>query len=423
MAAALFFKKRRLMLVLPRQFGGKTELGVRLAHDMMGQQMASTGMFIAKDHKSAKRATREKHLRIFEKEKFQVNTENIIKKADPRTIMNIVSVDKDPDRIRGGTNHFVHWSEAAFAKFEHGETHQDVFGKIIDPTTKLNRAYTFIETTLNGKNGFHDMWENADSFGFARLLISLSQMYEMGLVTKDDFETTMRETHPLVFRQEYECEFITFQGRAYDEFEELAHVAEVDPPQKWQQVLMSVDWGFDPSATCVLFGYVRDKVLYVFDEIYEKRMLPDANFDRIDGVMKRWSIDQVAGVADHEEDRIVELNLRGIPVGKADKANVMGNRMEIKEMLWKNRIVIDPRCRFLIRDLETATWQANRKGESDLDYSQCTYGHFDAEAALRYLVRELGKFEIDEPEFNPHTTTDQTSARAWALSRQRDGEL
>ncbi len=297
-----------------------------------------------------------------------------------------------------------------------------MFDKVVNPTTRLKRAYTLLETTLNGKNGFYDLWNNADQFGFKRLLISFSQMLEMGLVSMEEYQETKEQTHPLVWRQEYECEFITFQGRAYDEFDELAHVADVDPPQAWQQVLMAIDWGFDPSATCVLFGYVRDKVLYVFDEIYEKRMLPEANHERIKGVMTRWSIDQVAGVADHEEDRIVELNLRGIPVGKADKANVMGNRMEIKEMLWKDRIIIDPRCRFLIRDLQTATWQANKKGESDLDYSQCTYGHFDAEAALRYLVRELGNFEVEEPEFNPHVATDQASARMWQTARRREDE-
>ncbi len=131
----------------------------------------------------------------------------------------------------------------------------------------------------------------------------------------------------------------------------------------------------------------------------------------------------MAAVADHEEDRIEELTLRGIPVGKANKTNVMGCRIEIKERLWKGKIVIDPRCKFLIRDLLTATWKSNNKGESDLDYSQCTYGHFDAEAALRYMVRELGNFETEEPDFNPHVATDQSSARAWSLQRQREGEL
>lgn len=54
----------------------------------------------------------------------------------------------------------------------------------------------------------------------------------------------------------------------------------------------------------------------------------------------------------------------------------------------------------LIRDLQTAVWDGKKEGE--LDYDQCTYGHFDAEAALRYLVRELGKAERQAPLLNPH---------------------
>src|SRR3954470_7753912 len=109
MAASLLFRHRRLMLVLPRQWGGKTELGVRLGHDLMEQKQPHTGLFLAKDQKSGKRATREKFLRVFGTEKYAVNTEVIRKRSDPRSVINIASVDKDPDRLRGGTNDWVHW--------------------------------------------------------------------------------------------------------------------------------------------------------------------------------------------------------------------------------------------------------------------------------------------------------------------------
>ncbi len=411
------------MLVLPRQYGGKTELGVRLGHDLMLQARPSTSMFLAKDFKSGKRATREKHLRVFGTDSFSVNSDRIVKKSDPRTVMNIASVDKDPDRLRGGTNYYIHWSEVAFAKLDHGETIQDVYGKVIDPTARLFDAYTLLETTLNGKNGFHDLWESADDLGFARLLVSFSQMLEMGLIPAEEYEQVRSKTLPLIFRQEYECEFVTFQGRAYEEFDENVHVQEIPGPEEWQTVIMSIDWGYDPSATCVLFGYVKDEILYIFDEIHEKRQLLEHTFQSIQSVRERWRIEKLAAVADHEEDRIAELELRGIPCGKASKSNVMGCRIEIKENLWKNKIVIDPRCKFLIRDLTTATWKTNKKGESDLDYSQCTYAHFDAEAALRYMMRELSNVEDEEPEENPHIATDQLSARAWHLSRQREDEI
>lgn len=416
LAASLFFKHRRLMLILPRQ-EGKTELGVRLLHDCIGQRAASNSLFLAKDTKSGRRATREKFLRNFEPDLFSINSDRIYKKSDPRAVINIAAVDKDPDRLRGGTYDCIHWSEVAFSKLDHGETIAGLFDKVINPTTKERDAYCFLETTTNGKNGFFDLWQDAEKYGFHRFIISYTKMLELGLVDQETYDRVKSRTHPLVFRQEYECEFVTFQGRTYDEFDEDVHVdPDCPPPEDWQRVISSCDWGWNPSATCVLFGYVRDEVIYVFDEIYEKEMLLDATFQHMQSRRERWSIEHLAAVADHEDDRIQELNLRGIPCSKAQKSNVLGNRLEIKELLWAGKIIIHPRCKFLIRDLQTAVW--DKKKEGDLDYSQCTYGHFDAEAALRYLVRELKNVEAEEPELNPHRMTDQASARMWNLANQ-----
>ncbi len=95
---------------------------------------------------------------------------------------------------------------------------------------------------------------------------------------------------------------------------------------------------------------------------------------------------------------------------------MLGNRLQIKEMFWKDQIVIHPRCEFLIKDLLTATWHDKKEG--DLAYDQCEYGHYDAEAALRYLVRAFQDYEEDAPDLNPHMSTDDASARAW---QQREG--
>ncbi len=413
----MFFRHRRLLLVLPRQFGGKTELGVRLLQSCLSEPDPTSGLFIAKDTKSARRATREKFLRVFDDRLFSVNTDRIVKRANERAVINIGSIDKDADRLRGGTNHVIHGSEVAFWKMDHGETIPGVFDKVLNPTTRIYNGYVLLETTLNGKNGFHDLWENAKDYGFQRLLVPLSRMLEMNLITQEDFDTTKASTHPLVFRQEYECEFITFLGRAYDEFDAVIHVQDVAPPADWQKVVVSIDWGFDPSATCVLFAYVQGDVLHVFDEIHAMKQLPQETAAEIKAKFEHYRVTEFAAVADHDTARVEELNLRGIPCGLAKKVNVMGNRMQIKEMLYNDKIIIHPRCKFLIRDLETAVWSKKKEGE--LDYAQHTYNHADGEAALRYMVRELSSAETPAPEVNPHIGSDQVSARAWNLTRQR----
>lgn len=415
MAAALFFKHRKLMLVLPRQFGGKTELGVQLGEDMLFRNDGISAMFVAKSSAARKKATREKFIRLYDSRIYSVNTELVYHRKKPTNQLFMASVDKDPGASRGGTLGYIHWSEVAHAKIEHGMDIPHVWGSVFRPMLSQRDGYALLETTLLGKNTFKDMWDNAKDFGFAKLLVSLSQMLDMGLVTQEEYDKEKRETLPLIFDQEYECRFVTFQGVAYEEFREDTHVGEVDPPKDWQRVAFAIDWGYDPSATCVLFAYVEDGVLYVFDEVYAKKQLLDDTFESIRSRMEHWDIQKFAAVADHEQDRIDELELRGIPCSKANKANVLGARIQIKELFFKNRIKIHHRCKYLIRDLQTATWHPRKEG--DLDYDQCTYGHLDAEAALRYLVRELSAVEEEEPEFNPHIGLDEASALEWNRRR------
>ena len=398
MAASVLFAKRRLLLILPRQLGGKTELGVRLIRDITGRPFPSSSLFLAKDAKSAKAASREKFLRIFDDKEFAVNTELVYKKDFETSCCFIKSVDKDPDRLRGGTYSFIHWSEVAFSKLERGETIIGVYDKVIQPTMTETQGYVLLESTNNGRNGWYDLWNEHERYGFARLRVGLGNMVDLGLITQARYDSIKSTTHPDVFRQEYECDWVTFAGRVYPEFT-ADHIAKCDPPASWQQTIISVDWGYSPSATCALFGYVKDGVMYIYDEHYEKEELAVVTADKLKQKLASWRVTDFAAVADHEADRNEELIRRGIPCGLAKKVDVLGNRVQIKELLWQRKLVIDPRCYNLIRDLQAATWHPTKEGE--LDDSQCTWGHFDAESTLRYLVRELSEVEMAKPKEAP----------------------
>ena len=416
MAAKILLENRRLLLCLPRQFGGKTELGVRITENIMRQDDTRQTIFLAKDRKSARRSVREKHIRIFDPKIFKVNTEIVSVRKNPKSVCYIESVDKDPDRIRGGTFGFVHWSEVAFSKIEHGHTIADVFDKVVQPTLRLSDGYALLESTNNGCNGWFDIWNNYEMYGFKRLLVSMSMMAEMGLVDRATYDDIKRTTHPDVWRQEYECEWVTFQGKVYSEFDPNKHVtADIEFPSENTTVVFGIDWGYE-DATCILFAYVKNGKVFVFDEIYERKKTLEEIFiiyGQHNGVL--WHCGSIAGAADHDPQKIKELNRRNIPCKNAQKADTLGNRLQIKEKFFKNEIFIHPRCKMLLKDLTAAVWSTKKL--NDLDYDQCTWGHFDAEAALRYLIRELSDFEDYEEVKNPHT--DDISAYAWEDNQRR----
>lgn len=414
MAASLFFKHKRLMLMLPRQYGGKTELGVRLMRNMTQMPFTSSCLCLAKDHPSLKKMTREKFKRLFDEKDFSVNTESVYLKKFPTSIIYMGSVDKDPDRQRGGTYNMIHWAEVAFSKLEEGVSIDHIWQKVVKPTTEMTDGYALLESTPKGKNGWKDVWDNAKSLRFKTLKVGLDDMVYLGLLSAERYERIESETHPDIFRQEYLVDWVTFQGRVYKEFDEARHVKEIPGPEDWQTTIAAIDWGYNPSATCILFAYVKDDVLHIFDEHYALNELPAITADMIEYKKKIWKINKMALVADHDLARNEELRLRGIECNPADKVDVMGARMQLKELFYFNKVIIDPRCKFLRRDFSAATWHPKKEGE--LDDTQCTWGHYDGEAASRYLIRELSKVEIEKPIYNPHS--DSVSSAAWDMNQR-----
>lgn len=412
MAASQLLRHRRLMLMLPRQKGGKTELGVRLAHDLTIRPTTTTSLFLAKSRIAGRKAVREKFLRLFDRRLFEVNTELVYLKEHPTSAIFIDSVDKDPDRIRGGTYHYIHWSEVAFSKFDHGQTVHDVFDKIINPTLSERNGYVLLESTPNGKNGWHDIWNDAAAFGFKTLKLSLSDLVYLGIVSPAEFEAIKSTTQPDVFDQEWEVKFITFQGKVYCELNPAKHFVKNMPgPEAWQTCLIGIDWGYHPGATCVLFAYVRDGALWIFDEHYAREELARHTGDKIIEKLAFWNIRNTSAVADHEPDRIEELNLRGIACSPADKVNVLGNRIQGKELFYYNKCFIDPvRCPNLARDLDAAVWHPKNADKGEIDADQCTWGHFDAEAAFRYLLRRFAELVEYRPVVVPNLNIDPASA-------------
>lgn len=427
LVASAFFFYKHVFLMLPRQ-EGKTELGVRLGRQcILPTHETRQSIFLTKSKEAAKKMTREKFSRVFDADDFQVNTEIIVNKNMPTNCMFIDSVDKRPDKLRGGTYHLIVWAEIAFSEFDMGVTVHDVNHKILRPTLRATKGYSFLESTPNGNNGWKEMWEDTEQYpipdedkpgtGYKRLVFPLSKLVEMGLRTREEYDALKKVMPDLEFLQEYECAFVSFVGRAYPEFMPHLVWADMPPPQHWQRTFFAIDWGYNPSATCVLFGYVLDGRVCVFDEIYGTELLLDQIQAKIKEKFGQWQLKHVAGVADHDPRSNKELQIQGILVNPVDKLNVYGNRLELKTLMKNNMLYVHPRCEYTIRDLNKAQWDPKKEGE--IDYKNCNYGHYDAEAALRYLVRGFKHHEADAPRVltAPDAASRMEALRRGALSR------
>jgi hypothetical protein len=64
-------------------------------------------------------------------------------------------------------------------------------------------------------------------------------------------------------------------------------------------------------------------------------------------------------------------------------------------------------------DLKSMEWDSKTKRE-DANYGKCTWGHYDAEAALRYLIRELSEIESVASEIQL-TTGGRDANNPWRI--------
>lgn len=401
LVAAEFFKKRHLLLMLPRQ-EGKTELGIRLIHSLISNSTRSrAALFLAKSKSAGVKATREKFTRIFDESAFKVNTAQVYNKDNPSAVCFMDSVDKQPSRLRGGTYKLVHWSEVAFSEFEHGVTIEHVLNTSVRPTMRATDGLAYLESTANGKNGWADLWDNAASLGFSTLRVPLSMLVELGLAKREEFEKLQSTMPRLEFLQEYECEFVTFQGIAYEELQNHHIWDRMPNPEPKQTVFAGIDWGWDPSATCVVFAHIVAGRICVFDEIYSLKMTNEELSNAIRLKIQAYDIRRLVAFGDHDPKSIDELTRFGIPIEPADKTNTLGQRMDIKTLLKQDKIYFHPRCTYTLRDIQSAPWDLKRHG--DIDYKKCSWGHFDGEAALRYLVRSiLHSDHVESTEADPN---------------------
>lgn len=94
--------------------------------------------------------------------------------------------------------------------------------------------------------------------------------------------------------------------------------------------------------------------------------------------------------------------LHGLPFTPTDKDTLEAMVNELRLWVDRGKIVVSPKCEQLIGSLKYGVWNDNR---TDWEES-ILYGHFDALAALMYMVRYIDQSTNPIPKFNGMTDKD-----------------
>ena len=355
LAALQTLRKHKLMaLMMPRQVG-KTHFGVWVNREIMRQNSNAQTTFLAKDFPSITRATREKFLKLFPSDEFEVSI-NGVRHPNPTQRSQLgasyfTGVDRAPSKIRGGTFTYFHWSEVAFSQFQGGVSFQEILETVVLPTISRTQGLGLLESTPFGSNFWKEFWEEQNAF--AKVKFPLDLCIELGAITRAQADFMQRTLHPDMFTQEMLIEFISFMGKIYREFTDK-HEGYIAPIQPHEHVIFGCDIGVT-AAFCTLFGVWRTnavtgrKRLEIFDQVYEKGLRKDQMAKEIFDRLRYHGIDvekpgerlRVSGYSDHDQEVIEELQKLKVPVSLADKLNTFACRLDLRSAFHFYQVALE----------------------------------------------------------------------------------
>jgi phage terminase large subunit len=180
------------------------------------------------------------------------------------------------------------------------------------------------------------------------------------------------------------------EGVIYENYEEVAFDLDAVRRQPEVRSAFGLDFGYtnDPSALfCGLVDKVN-KLIYVFDELYERGLTNDALFQRIQskGYAKEQITADCAEPKSIDELRALGLNrVRGAHKGKDSIAHGI-------QYLQNYKIIIHPQCVNFQREIANYAWKVDRSG-ARLNVPVDDENHLMD--AMRYAVEDMATPEFD----------------------------
>lgn len=138
----------------------------------------------------------------------------------------------------------------------------------------------------------------------------------------------------------------------------------------------------DPNAIIVIQYDKVNQTIYILDEWYKRKSLPDDMYTNTLDLLRRNNLhDKKLIVFDSNEPRAVEqIKNMGINAREAIK----GGGSVLRGILWlkQHKIVVSPKCKHTIEELLNVTWVKDKKTNESTDEIDHNYSH--TIAALRY---------------------------------------
>ena len=391
----VFDTNERFRVVVAGRRFGKTFLSIAELIDVAVPKAGSHCWYVAPTYKAAKEIAWDMLIARIPPEWIRKSNETAL----TLTLINGSTIAlkgaEKPDNLRGRSLDFVVMDEFA-------DMRPEAWYEVIRPSLSDRQGSALFIGTPKGRNHFYDLWTqgadgNTDWYSFQYTTI------DGGQVAPEEIEAAKRDLDERTFNQEYNAQFVNYSGIIYYNFsrEESVNRSADDG----SMLHIGMDFNLDPMSAVVA---IRDgSTLKIIDEI----VIYGSNTDEIvDEIKTRFPSRQICVYPDPAARQrktsaggrtdLSILQNAGFAVKVRDKHSAIRDRINsvnarLKSADGQRHLVIDPRCKQVIKSLERQTY---KEGTSQPD-KDSGFDHMND--ALGYLIDFLypikRQYDIPQP--------------------------
>ena len=391
----VFDTNERFRVVVAGRRFGKTFLSIAELIDVAVPKEGSHCWYVAPTYKAAKEIAWDMLIARIPPEWIRKSNETAL----TLTLINGSTIAlkgaEKPDNLRGRSLDFVVMDEFA-------DMRPEAWYEVIRPSLSDRQGSALFIGTPKGRNHFYDLWTqgadgNPDWYSFQYTTI------DGGQVAEAEIEAAKRDLDERTFNQEYNAQFVNYSGIIYYNFsrEESVNRSADDG----SMLHIGMDFNLDPMSAVVA---IRDgSTLKIIDEI----VIYGSNTDEIvDEIKTRFPSRQICVYPDPAARQrktsaggrtdLSILQNAGFAVKVRERHSAIRDRINsvnarLKSADGQRHLVIDPRCKQVIKSLERQTY---KEGTSQPD-KDSGFDHMND--ALGYLIDFLypikRQYDIPQP--------------------------
>lgn len=238
---------------------------------------------------------------------------------------------------------------------------------ILRPTLSDTGGRALFCGTPKGMNWFYDLYQQGQNSDNEHWKSYQFTTLQGGWVPPEEIEQARKDLDAKTFRQEYEATWETYSGIVYYGFSMTDSVKNFTVPDDITTYHIGIDFNLDPMSAVV--SYIKDNVLYVFDEI----QIWSSNTDELaEEIHSRYPGKKIFAYPDPAARQRRTSSARRTDASILQNAGFItklpGRHMSIRDRINSvnskfcnaaglRGIIVHPKCRHLINSLVKHTYK------------------------------------------------------------------